>query len=234
MSGRRPIVIVGGRRRQLPVGDVIPVECGGTGAATAAGARTALGAQPLDATLTALAALTTAANQMIYATGADTFAMTALTPFARTLLDDADAATARATLGANSAGNLTTGTLPNARLEDTGDLTPTLVNSFTFGGNPLRYRRRGGMVMVYGQVNRASMPSGLAIFTLPEGFRPSNLVQVEGEVYGNGNLQRQVFQFAAQNSGVVQATWASADPTLGATPTGTLTFTFSMTFPVAA
>lgn len=57
-------------------------------------------AQPLDATLTALAAQVTAANQMIYSTGVDSFAMAALTAFARTLLDDADAATARATLGA--------------------------------------------------------------------------------------------------------------------------------------
>lgn len=56
--------------------------------------------QPLDATLTKLAALATAANQMIYSTGADAFAMTALSAFARTLLDDADAAAARATLGA--------------------------------------------------------------------------------------------------------------------------------------
>ncbi|MDH0373895.1 phage tail protein [Pseudomonas aeruginosa] len=70
------------------------------GDATAADARTTLGAQPLDATLTALAGLVTAANQMIYSTGADTFAMTALSAFARTLLDDADAATARTTLGA--------------------------------------------------------------------------------------------------------------------------------------
>lgn len=55
-------------------------------------------AQPLDATLTALAGITTSANTIIYATGLDTFATTALSSFARTLLDDADASTARSTL----------------------------------------------------------------------------------------------------------------------------------------
>ena len=59
-------------------------------------------AQALDATLTALAGVTTAANQVIYATGADTFATTSLTSFGRSLIDDADAATARTTLGLGS------------------------------------------------------------------------------------------------------------------------------------
>ncbi|WP_176218417.1 gp53-like domain-containing protein [Chromobacterium haemolyticum] len=58
------------------------------------------GKQPLDATLTALATIVTAADKLIYATGVDTFAITSLSAFARTLLDDVDAATARATLGA--------------------------------------------------------------------------------------------------------------------------------------
>jgi hypothetical protein len=67
------------------------------------------GKQPLDATLTALAGVVTAADTLIYATGVDTFTVTPFTAFARALLDDADAPTMRATLGAGTgSGTVTT------------------------------------------------------------------------------------------------------------------------------
>jgi phage-related tail fiber protein len=56
-------------------------------------------AQPLDATLTALAGVSTVADRLIYATGVDTFTVTAFTAFGRSLVDDADAAAGRSTLG---------------------------------------------------------------------------------------------------------------------------------------
>lgn len=58
--------------------------------------------QPKDATLTALAALSFVADRLAYSTGADAFALATLTSYARTLLDDVDAAAARSTLGLGS------------------------------------------------------------------------------------------------------------------------------------
>ncbi|WP_454914974.1 DUF2793 domain-containing protein [Xanthobacter sediminis] len=51
--------------------------------------------QPLDATLTGLAAVSTAADQMIYATGTDAFATAATSAYGRSLLAPADAESAQ-------------------------------------------------------------------------------------------------------------------------------------------
>lgn len=55
--------------------------------------------QDLDATLTNFAALSIAADKLPYGTNTDTFALADFSAFARTLIDDADASTMRATLG---------------------------------------------------------------------------------------------------------------------------------------
>ena len=74
-------------------------------AETGATARTSLGltigtdVQAYDAGLNSIAGLTTAADQMVYTTGSDTYAVTNLTAAGRAILDDANAAAQRTTLG---------------------------------------------------------------------------------------------------------------------------------------
>ena len=83
----------------------LTVADGGTGASDAATARTNLGlaigtnVQAYDAGLQSIAGLVTVADRMIYTTASDVYAVTTLTAAGRAILDDADAAAQRTTLG---------------------------------------------------------------------------------------------------------------------------------------
>jgi hypothetical protein len=86
-------------------GGSIPVSAGGTGATTAQNARTNLGVaigsdvQAFSSNLQALSAATPVADRLPYYTGAAAAALTAFTPFARTLVGSVDVFAARTNLG---------------------------------------------------------------------------------------------------------------------------------------
>lgn len=71
------------------------------------------GALLLKAPLAAVNGLTPAADRIAYYTSASAAAMTALSAFGRSLIDDADASAARTTLGLGTAATLTAGTSAN-------------------------------------------------------------------------------------------------------------------------
>lgn len=88
----------------------VAVAHGGTGASTAGDARTNLGlvigtdVQAFDAGLLSIAGLTTLADRMIFTTASDTYSVTTLTAFARTILDDATQGAVQTTLDVDPAG----------------------------------------------------------------------------------------------------------------------------------
>ena len=91
-------------------GTAIAVSAGGTGSTTASAARAALGleigadVQAYNADLAAISGLNSAADRLPYYTGAGAAALATFTSFGRSLVDDADAAAGRSTLGIGTMG----------------------------------------------------------------------------------------------------------------------------------
>lgn len=80
-----------------------------------------------DTELSAISGLTSAADRLPYYTGSGTAALATFTSFGRSLVDDADAATARSTLGLGAAATTSIGT--------SGAVLPLLDGNNTYSGN---------------------------------------------------------------------------------------------------
>ncbi len=140
----------------------LTVADGGTGASDAATARQNLGTeigvdvQAYDAGLASIAGLTTAANQSIYLTAADTYAAYSLTAAGRALLDDADAAAQRTTLGLGALATL--GTVDASTITDGSVGTAELANSsVTIGKLSLVAQDLAGSLIADGGITAAKL-----------------------------------------------------------------------------
>jgi len=91
--------LVAGAPGALDTLDEIATQLANDESAVAALTAVVANKQPLDATLTALAALVTAADRLVYADGVDSFATTDLTAFGRTLAGLANVAALKTLLG---------------------------------------------------------------------------------------------------------------------------------------
>ncbi len=138
---------------------------GGTGASTAVNARQNLGVeigvdvQAHDAGLQSISGLTTAADQGIYLTASDTYAVYSFTAAGRALLDDADVAAQRTTLGLGSLATLST--VDTATITDGSVTTNKLADSsVTIGKLSLVAQDLAGSLIADGGITATQIAVG--------------------------------------------------------------------------
>lgn len=166
------------------------------------------GVQAWDAALDSISGLSTSADQMIYTTGSDTYTTTSLTSFARSLLDDADAATARTTLGVQEA-DATLAAL--AAFNTNGYLVQTAAD--TFVGRTIE-GTAGNVVVTNGDGVAANTSIDLATVSQANS---GNFVKVTLDSYGRVTGNTAVV--ASDITGLVDATYVNV---AGDTMTGNL------------
>ena len=133
-----------------------------------------LGAQAADGTLNAIAGITVAANELIYATGADAFAATALTAAARTLLDDTTIANMRTTLGLVIGTDVQT---EDANLTSIAALSPV-------AGQYLGYNTGGAEAVVRGVLGTTGYETN-RYYAMQKLSEADTLVTTADRLYGN-------------------------------------------------
>lgn len=163
--------------------------------------------QPLDTDLSAIAALTSAANKMPYATGAGTWALTDLTAAGRALLDDADAAAQRTTLGVG------TGDSPQFTAVNVGAATDTTLSRLAAGtlgieGKAIPYVHAQSAVSA--TIGAVTTETVLATITIPGGaLGPNGFIELWTwtTVTSNANNKTQYVRLGgAAGTAVVDAT----------------------------
>lgn len=152
------------------------------------------GKQPLDATLTALAALEGSANKLPYFTAADAIKLTDLTAFARTLLGRSDAASVLSDLGLGpiaTAADIQAGTAK--KMVDATGLKSFLPKRNFAANDFVRIPDvPGGLIIQWGAVEK-SIPEGVQNIIFPTPFPNFSLMAMATPSNLTGNNGIDVF-----------------------------------------
>jgi hypothetical protein len=187
--------------------------------ATASDARSTLGlvigtnVQAYDAELAAIAGLTSAADRVPYFTGSGTAALATFSSFGRSLVDDADAATARTTLGITS-----------------GTYTPTLTNVSNVDASTAytcHYTQIGNIVTVSGRIDVDATGVGFDAvirISLPIASNLTTTEDASGVIASNSGSEQGFIEADAANNTALTA--------LGATATVNLEYRFIFTYEI--